>query len=91
MTVSKVSARASVTKLGESLVKFAGHDDWVREASFAPGGAFVVTASYDGSARLWNAASGECVQVFTGNDAAAAVAAFDHNTAWLRRGRLFIS
>ena len=36
-----------------------GHEDQVERASFSPDGTRVVTASDDGTARIWNPATGE--------------------------------
>ena len=36
-----------------------GHDGEVRAAAFSPGGARIVTASFDKTARVWDAASGQ--------------------------------
>jgi WD40 repeat protein len=35
-----------------------GHDSWVTAAEFLPGGRSVVTGSYDGTVRFWDAVSG---------------------------------
>ena len=35
------------------------HDGWVTAVSFSPDGNTILTASRDGTARLWNAASGD--------------------------------
>jgi WD40 repeat protein len=35
------------------------HSGWVRSAAFSPDGKLIVTASYDQTARIWDAASGE--------------------------------
>jgi WD40 repeat protein len=40
-----------------------GHTDQVERASFSPDGKLVVTASDDGTARIWDAATGRQVQV----------------------------
>lgn len=37
------------------------------QVSFSPEGSLVLTASADKTARLWNAASGECAQVLEGH------------------------
>jgi target of rapamycin complex subunit LST8 len=44
-----------------------GHEGWVWDAMFNADGTFVVTGSSDGNARLWEVASGECVQTFAGH------------------------
>lgn len=41
-----------------------GHKDPVKQAAFSPDGKFVVTASDDNTARLWEAAGGNQLHVF---------------------------
>ena len=40
----------------------AGHTDDVHSVAFSPDGASVLTGSWDGSAKLWNAATGELIR-----------------------------
>ena len=35
-----------------------GHEDWVQSAAFSPDGARIVTASFDDTARIWDAGTG---------------------------------
>ena len=50
------TARVFEAKTGSPLFTLAGHRDWVRSATFTGGvGSQVVTASADGSVRLWDA------------------------------------
>jgi WD40 repeat protein/DNA-binding SARP family transcriptional activator len=44
---------------GELLFTLNGHEDTVRAVTFSPDGSRIVTGSWDGTARLWNAATGE--------------------------------
>ena len=36
-----------------------GHDHWVADGDFSPDGSRIATASWDGSARIWNSRTGE--------------------------------
>jgi WD40 repeat protein len=45
-----------------------GHKDYVNNASFSPDGQHAVTASKDGTARLWDAKDGSLLAVFKGDD-----------------------
>ncbi len=42
---------------------FYGHARDVCSAAFSPDGASVITASGDGSAKIWDATSGECLRI----------------------------
>ena len=44
-----------------------GHSGLVNTASFSPDGSRIVTASYDGTARIWDAQSGALIKVFDYN------------------------
>jgi WD40 repeat protein len=46
---------------GKKLTSDFRHDDDVRTAYFSPSGRRVVTASEDGTARIWDSVSGECL------------------------------
>jgi hypothetical protein len=50
-----------------ALEVLAGHTGGVVSAGFSPDGSLVVSASTDGSVRLWDAASGELVRVLAGH------------------------
>ena len=51
----------------QELEALAGHADWVNSASFSPDGERVATASYDQTARVWNAATGQVVAKLVGH------------------------
>jgi len=48
---------------GEQIHELAGHTDRVRDLSFLVDGSRLVSASDDGTARVWNVLTGECVNV----------------------------
>ena len=40
----------------------AGHDNWVRALVFHPSGKYLLSASDDGTIRVWELATGRCVK-----------------------------
>ena len=56
--------------------RFALHDGRVASAAFSPDGSRIVTASGDGTARIWDAATGKEIVVLRSHDAAVTSAAF---------------
>ena len=44
-----------------------GHTDFVSSAMFSEDGALVVTSSYDNTAKIWNASTGECTMTLRGH------------------------
>ena len=57
------TARLHGLKSGKTLKEFRGHTSYVNDAQFSPDGARVLTASSDGSVRVWDAKTCECVSV----------------------------
>lgn len=53
-----------------------GHTDRVRTVAYSPGGRRLVTASYDGTARIWDAATGRQLLVLRGHQGPVMSAAF---------------
>jgi WD40 repeat protein len=58
------------------LAKLEGHTDIVYDAAFSPDGQRIVTASGDGTARVWNAANGQLQAKLEGHTDAVWHAAF---------------
>ena len=59
----------------------AGHEDVIGSAAFSPDGARIVTASDDGTARLWDAATGKEIAVLRGHEGYVRSAAFSPDGA----------
>lgn len=53
-----------------------GHEGVVNDAEFSPDGASLITASQDGTARIWNAETGEQLAILRGHDDAINTARF---------------
>jgi WD40 repeat protein len=47
-----------------------GHEQWVNLAAFSPDGTRIATASADGTARIWDAASGRAIATLAGHGGA---------------------
>lgn len=60
--VTQVVGRDSV---GMNHRSFSGHGDWVLGFNFSPDGSRMVTASWDGTIRTWDVASGRQLQSFS--------------------------
>ena len=56
-----------------------GHTREVSSAAFSPDGSRIVTASQDGTARIWDAASGKEMAILRGHDSVVCSAAFSPN------------
>jgi WD40 repeat protein/DNA-binding SARP family transcriptional activator len=61
---------------GGDRVVLRGHDDRVLDVAFSPRGQYLLSASHDGTARIWNVASGKLEQVFRGHDGAVTSASY---------------
>ena len=52
-----------------------GHEDWVTSVAFDPQGGRIVSWSKDNTVRVWDAASGACLEVIPGGGDANPIAA----------------
>jgi WD40 repeat protein len=64
---------------------FAGHEQAVRACDYSPNGLYVISASYDGTLKLWDAETGEDLVTFRGHEGAVYDCAFSPD------GRLVVS
>jgi WD40 repeat protein/DNA-binding SARP family transcriptional activator len=65
-------ANPSSATYGEELVTLSGHEDWVVMATWSPSEEHILTASTDGTAKVWDASAssatyGECLLTLTGH------------------------
>lgn len=60
----------------KEFLELTGHTSYIRSALFSPDSKTAVTASDDKTAKLWNAANGECLRTFTGHKLRLLSAAF---------------
>jgi WD40 repeat protein len=59
-----------------------GHDGWISSVAFSDEASFVLTGSYDGTARVWKLSSGQCVRTLGGHDGAVAGVAIGKTRAY---------
>src|SRR6266496_109993 len=64
--IAVLALKPSVARAGSRLI-LVGHRSFVDAAVFSPDGESIVTASWDGTARLWDAATGAGIAVLEGH------------------------
>jgi WD40 repeat protein len=67
---------------GKEIAVLRGHEDFVTSAHFSPDGKWIVTASYDGTARVWEAAGKE-VATLRGHEGPIYDAQFSPDGQWI--------
>ncbi len=65
---------------GRTTHRIGGHTDWYHGAAVSPDGSRLITANRDGTARLWDCASAQCLMVFRGHTGEVVRAAFMNHT-----------
>uniref|UniRef100_A0A7S2NIR5 Uncharacterized protein n=1 Tax=Alexandrium andersonii TaxID=327968 RepID=A0A7S2NIR5_9DINO len=85
MAASRGSARIWDALDGKPLWSSVGHAEGeaVNSAFFSTDGAIVLTASDDGTAKLWSVSSGQCVRTFEGHAGAVHSAVFSADDSWV--------
>lgn len=63
--------------------ELSGHEETLTDARFSPTGQLIATASADGTARIWNADSGQQLHVLSGHRKTVAFAVFDPDSSML--------
>lgn len=61
---------------GESIAVLKGHENWLSYAEFSPDNRYIVTSSNDGTARLWDAATGQSLAILEGHQKSVSKAIF---------------
>ncbi|MCR4316639.1 MAG: protein kinase [Planctomycetes bacterium] len=72
--------------LAKELRTLTGHTGWVYSASFSPDGKFIVTASSDNTAKIWDANTGRELRTLTGHTSTAWSASFSPDGKFIVTG-----
>ena len=63
-----------------------GHNGIVSDAKFSPDGTRILTASYDGTARIWDAATATVIAILNGHTREVVTASFSPDGKWVLTG-----
>lgn len=91
MTRVKQSSDSDQVTISGDMTVLEGHRNWVTGVSWSPvkladGHELVATASFDATARLWDADTGACLQVFTHHKKPIYAISFSPDGRWLATG-----
>src|SRR5580658_814101 len=75
-TPAAISTFQDIRAADAQLTVLSGHRDRVYSAAYSPDGTRIVTASYDKTARIWNAHTGAQLAILSGHGAGVASAAY---------------
>jgi WD40 repeat protein/serine/threonine protein kinase len=75
-TPAAISTFQDIRAADAQLTVLSGHRDRVYSAAYSPDGTRIVTASYDKTARIWNAHTGAQLAILSGHGAGVACAAY---------------
>ncbi len=75
-TVPAISVFQQIRAADAQLAVLSGHDSYVNYASYSPDGSRIVTASWDKTARIWDALTGLQLMVLSGHTDAVETAAY---------------
>ena len=75
-TPAAISTFQDIRAADAQLTVLSGHGDRVYSAAYSPDGTRIVTASYDKTARIWNAHTGAQLAILSGHGAGVASAAY---------------
>ena len=74
------------SKPANPITQFSGHNSCASAVAFSPDGTQLLSGSFDHTLRLWDAASGECLQAFKGHESLVASVAFSPDGSQLLSG-----